>query len=554
MKNWGWLGCLALLWAAFAPAGTASAAGRGDLAVIRPVLSCAALAQAPLAKAVGAAVEFHTATIHTPKGEFCQVSGTIAPTVGFEVDLPVAKWTQRFVFTGCGGLCGAVHARIDNATSCAPALDGAFALAASDLGHQGRMGSPSENAFAADPQKRIDFAYRANHVTTLAAKALIQAYYGQAPRYSYFSGCSDGGREALEEAERFPDDFDGISAGAPAMLFQLQNGFWHSWLVAANTRADGTPILLTGKLAVLHAAVLAHCPAEDGVLGDPRQCRPDPAWVRCAAGATETKSCLTGEEWAVAEKAYRGPVDEAGRPFLPGGAQPGSELQWAGFFVPREAGGMQPSRMMARSMAPVVLSDATAADADPAHYPFTSAQFARLARLHPLNDATNPDLRRFVGRGGRLILWHGWSDTSIAPMSTIAYAEAVRRELGARATGEHVRLYMLPGVGHCGGGDGFAQFDTLSPLMDWVEQSHAPGVLEAQRVADRPLGPPPGMGGPAAPYAAAPQPVLGQRAIAPFDLEANRGADAGWIGAEMLRPDFQKTYEVKEGGLVEKTP
>lgn len=578
----------------------ANAQGRGDLAVITPVQSCAALAKAPLADAAGAPVTIQTALVETPKGQFCQVTGNIAPAIGFEVDLPTTKWTQRFLQAGCGGLCGMIHASIGNASACEPALDGQFVVAASDLGHKGRMGSPDEGAFAADPQKRIDFAYRANHLTALVAKALIQAFYGQAPRYSYFSGCSDGGREALMEAQRYPTDFDGISAGAPAMLFQAQNSFFHAWTVAANTRADGSHILLADKLPVLHAAVIAHCDeldgTKDGLLSDPRVCKVDPAWVRCPANATDTSRCLTPEEWEVAAKLYEGPADGAGHHFLPGGIQPGSELQW-GAFVPREAqGGRRMGDGMVASMAPVVLQDATGADADAAHYPFTVAQFARVGVLHPLNDATNTDLSHYAGRGGKLIMWHGWSDTSIAPMISVAYYKAVQKQMGQADTDRFLRLFMIPGVGHCGGGDGFGQVDTLNALMAWVESGAAPSQIVADKVEDRQMGgpptgadgrsgppaggPPSGPNGPApraggpvqgAPYARPPRTALASRPIYPFpsiaryigqddpNLASSYAPAASpvaeveaidWDGADLIGPDFQKDYRVEDGKLV----
>jgi feruloyl esterase len=470
-----------------------------DLPIVKPSGDCVALATTDLAKAAGAAVTAEASVIDTPKGQFCHVTGTIAPSIGFEVDLPVARWTQRFLQAGCGGLCGNINASIGNAGGCLPALDGQFVVAASDLGHKGAMGSPDEGAFAHDPQKRIDFAYRANHVTALVAKALIRTYYGQAPRYSYFSGCSDGGREALMEAERFPEDFDGISAGAPAMLFQVQNSFYHAWTTAANLRSDGSPILLSARLPVLHAAVVSHCDlldgTKDGLLGDPRACMVDPAWVRCKAGTTDTSDCLTSEEWAAAARLYAGPSDAQGQRFLPGGLQPGSELQWAP-FIPRDAT-TRPRNGMVTSMAPVVYRKPGADDAVPARFPFTTAQFARVNELHSLNDATNTDLDGFVRHGGKLVMWHGWSDSSIAPMISVAYHEAVRRRMGPAATDAFLRLFMLPGVGHCGGGDGFAQIDTLSPLMAWVEHGAAPARLIADKVPDRGMGPggPPGRGG-----------------------------------------------------------
>ncbi|WP_146890994.1 tannase/feruloyl esterase family alpha/beta hydrolase, partial [Acetobacter oeni] len=448
-----------------------------QLSVVKPVTECSGLAAATPATVEGAGVTAQSKALTTAKGTFCHVTGIIAPSIGFEIDLPQDRWTQRFVESGCGGLCGMINASIGNASRCAPALNGEFVVAASDLGHKGKMGSPDEGAFAADPQKRIDFAYRANHLTAQYAQALIHTYYGQTPRYSYFSGCSDGGREALMEAQRYPQDFNGISAGAPAMLFQVQNSFYHAWGPTVNRRADGTAILLAGKLPVLHAAVIDHCDmldgTRDGLLTDPRACHVRPEWVRCPTGAADTTRCLTPEEWSVVARLYEGPTDTAGHHFLPGGVQPGSEMGWDA-FVPAEPNGRMMGVSMIRSMTPVVLQNPVPADSDAARYPFTTEQFSRVTALHPLNDATSTDLRAFAGNGGKLIMWHGWSDTSIAPMISVAYYKGVRNQMGAGPTDAFLRLFMLPGTEHCGGGDGFSQIDTLQALMTWVEAGKAP--------------------------------------------------------------------------------
>ncbi|WP_167056833.1 tannase/feruloyl esterase family alpha/beta hydrolase [Burkholderia sp. Ax-1719] len=576
------LAVLALLRAAPAFADTGAA-----LPVIAPVQSCEALAQAKLDAAVGAPVSIETKRLNTPQGEFCEVSGTIAPAIGFKLDLPTTKWTQRYLQAGCGGLCGMINASIGNAGDCRPALDGEFAVAATDMGHTGSMGAADAGAFVADPQKRIDFAYRANHLTALAAKALMRTFYGVAPRYAYFSGCSDGGREALMEAQRYPDDFDGISAGAPAMLFQIQNSFFHAWTVAANRGSNGQPILLAPKLHVLHDAVIAHCDTldgvKDGLLSDPRACHVQASWVACKPGASDTQHCLTPAEWSVAQKIYTGPTDAEGHRFLPGGLEPGSELMWSS-FVPREANAHVMSESLYSSMVPVVNLVPSQAEAAAATFPFTTAQFTRMQELHGLNDATNPDLRAFAARGGKLIVWHGWADFSIAPMISVAYYRAVQAEMGSAATDRFLRLFMIPGVGHCGGGDGFAQVDTLSPLMTWVEHGAAPASLNAQRVAPvqghpgaGPQGGSDGRGGgqsggigahAALPPVAIPnQPALASRPIYPFPQIAHYSgkgdpakassyvsapsplkepAKIDWFGVFMLRPGFQKQYVVRD--------
>lgn len=580
------------------------AQAKAPLVVVPPVMSCSALAETSLTKAVGVNVTLQATTVQTEKGPFCHVTGTIAPAIHLEVDLPQDHWTQRFLQAGCGGLCGMINASIGNAGGCLPALNGEFVVAATDMGHQGQMGGPGQGDFAADPQKRIDFAYRANHLTALTAKALIKAYYGQAQRFAYFSGCSDGGREALMEAQRFPDDFDGVSAGAPAMYFQVQNSLNHAWTQAANTRADGTKILQQAKLEILHTAVIDHCDMLDGVmdglLSDPRVCKVQPQWVACAAGATDTSHCLTQEEWVAANKIYTGPTDSKGNHFLPGGWQPGSEMQWAGGMpgggdaprpprpdadsgaLPKLPDGMKPGampsfdRMMAVAMAPVVFTTTTPADTDLDAYPFTMEQFHRATALHGLNDATNTNLLPFASHGGKLIMYHGWSDTSIAPLMSVAYYTAVQRDLGAAKTDTFLRLFMIPGMGHCGGGDGFSQVDTLTALMAWVEDSKTPAMLIADKVQGRPGmgGGPDGRGGQrqTAPYARANQAAVASRPLYPFPSVAEpTGSDLTvassftssqglkpsgdilkWTGAELLAPKAAPFYEVVDGKLTAK--
>jgi feruloyl esterase len=484
-----------LMAAAHGEAAHGEAADLAALPVVAPVQSCESLAAADLKNVADTATTLSAVRrIDSNAGPFCKVVGTIKSTINFEVDLPIRGWQQRYLQTGCGGLCGVLSIQVSHAGSCAPALKGGLAVASNDLGHQSSMG---DGSFGADPQKRIDFAYRANHVTALVAKALIAAYYGQAPRYSYFSGCSDGGREALVEAERFPDDFNGIAAGAPAMNFQVQNSFYHAWQYRANTGPDGRHILLANKLPVLHRAALAACDAadglKDGIISDPRACHFDPATAQCAAGVADTHDCLTAAEVAVARKLYEGPTDEAGHHFTIGGPQPGSELSWAGVFVPESANQPVMSQMVAAGSSQyLIFPEVSRADGDIDQFAFTQAHFSRLSALHPLYDATDPDLDAFAKHGGRLLLWHGWSDPHISPLNSIAFYHALGERFGAKARDSFARLFLFPGMYHCGGGDGFSQFDVLTPLMAWVESGSSPEKIIAAQVPDRPLGPPPG--------------------------------------------------------------
>jgi len=482
--------------------GVAHAQG-ASLDVVKPVTACDQLAKEDLSQFVGAPVKIDSAKlVETPKGQFCKIAGKIDPEIGFEVDLPAEHWTQRFLESGCGAFCGDIHTNIGQAGSCMPALNGEFAVAGDNLGHEKDM--KNDAIWGKNPQMRIDFAYRGNHVTALAAKALIEKYYGQRPRYSYFVGCSDGGREALAEAQRFPEDFDGISAGAPVGLFQVNNSFYHAWTDKANRRADGSVILLRGRLKILHDAVIAHCPTlsgvDDALLADPRACKFDPAWVQCKPGSTDTASCLTAEELSVVQKYYDGPVDAQGHHFIIGGNPMGSEAQWN---VPSSSSA-QPTgsgKTVGNGLSYVLLPDVAPEGSDMlAQFQFSEDWFQRIAQLAPLYNAENTNLSPYQLHGGKLIIWHGWSDTSVTPSSSIAYYQGVQKQLGAEKTDTFLRLFLIPGVGHCGNGDGFAQVDVLSPLMAWTEANQAPARLMAGKTAHQMIGPPVGNpGGPGGP-------------------------------------------------------
>lgn len=570
----------------------AQAADRAALPAIKPVISCEALGHFNLAPTVGATVYGQKASVlDTPKGKFCKVTGQIAPAISFEIDLPMEHWTQRFLQGGCGGLCGMTHVGVSNAGACAHALNGEFVMAGDDMGHTGSMMGLAQGEFGKAPQKRIDFAYRANHVTTLASKALTAAFYGQAPKYSYFVGCSDGGREALMEAQRFPDDFDGISAGAPAALFTVQNSFYHAWNVRGNQRADGTNILLQNRVGVLHDAVIRHCDTlsgvKDGILEDPRTCHFDPEWVQCPAGQSDTSHCLTAEETQAALRLYAGATDAAGHPYIIGGPLPGSELQWA---LPATAQGESMSQGIAASaIAYVIPPEVEEKAADLTGFRFDDASFAHMNALAPLYNAENTDLHPFTKHGGRLILWHGLADQSISPLNTIAYYQGVQKEMGAEQTDSFLKFYLLPGVGHCGNGEGFPQVDFLSPLMAWVENGTVPAAIRTERTAQskEPMGPPPAghskpqAGGqihmapmPSQPYARPNAVATASRPVYPYPYIAQY-VGVGSVddarnyrpvrspvavpmafvshATSLIGPDNQKQYGIQAGKLVEQS-
>jgi feruloyl esterase len=407
----------------------------------------------------------------------CQVTGKIASNAQFVVQLPSTVWTGQYVQSGCGGYCGSLNPNED----CQRAFSRGAAIGYSDLGTTGMQ----DLSWALDEGARRDFAYVANHELAVAAKAIIAAYYGQPPAYSYFIGCSDGGREALIEAQRFPDDFDGIVAGAPAYLLSFLNSFKHTWQYRANADADGNPIITVDQSAFLHEAVLAACDELDGVadglIFDPRACAFDPATLLCPDSADST-GCLTQEQVEAAQQLYSAPVDANGVRYYPAATLPyGSELRWAGGGGPMGDGGnfdqMIADVYLGSLSLPLPWQD-TNWSADTLE--LRPRDVFALLPMASVYDASNPDLSAFRNRGGKLILYHGWADDSISPEGTIAYYEAVQQQMGGlEATREFTRLFMFPGVYHCSGGYGPSHFEMFTPITAWVEHGIAPEQIVA---------------------------------------------------------------------------
>ncbi|HEX3141132.1 MAG TPA: tannase/feruloyl esterase family alpha/beta hydrolase [Rhizobacter sp.] len=494
----------ALLWASAAALALACTACGGDddstpavaapaapLAVVTLTASCASLASVNLTDigGVGSTITSATEGTQTINGaavKFCTVQGTLAPAVGFMVRLPMDSWTQRALDMGCGGLCGSISASVTPGQSygCPLVQQGGFVLASTNMGHTG-----AEATWSQDPQRRIDFAYRGVHVTRLAAKKLTQAYYGQAEKYAYFVGCSDGGREGLMAAQRYPTDYNSVIAGAPAFLFNTQNSLDHGWRARSNRDnglSTGNVVLYPAKAAVLHTAVVAACDAldgqTDGLISDPRLCHFDPATIQCAAGAADTSACLTANEVTTLHKVYNGPTDPTtGRRILVGTPQFGSELNWGGVWVPRtdvvttSLGGDN----FVGGARYVIFTDTTPPTID--QLEFTEAFYSKLRTRHTLNDATNPDLSAFKAAGGKLILWHGWADEHITPLGTIAYYEAMQKTMGQANVEAFTRFYLAPGVAHCGNGEGMPNMDLVTAAVAWTENGTAPDAITTYR-------------------------------------------------------------------------
>jgi Tannase and feruloyl esterase len=460
-----------------------------ELPVLPPRVECAALAGVDVSAGVGAGTGIIAATLTTaaPGYPVCDVKGVIAPQIQFEVQLPTQTYRQRYLQTGCGGLCGTLAINVPAANGCVPVTDGTFAMASNNQGHVG--GGSADGNFGTDPQLRVDFAERADHLTALAAKALIAEFYGQQPRFSYFDGCSQGGHEGLTEAQRYPNDFDGVLAGAPASITTELNAFNQPWLARVNFDAAGRTILPAAKLGPLHDAVMARCDGLDGLvdgqLDDPRACDFDPATLACPTNA-DAPTCLTQAQLTVVRKIYSGAVTDRGEHLYPGGQPFGSELAWAGWFIPTNPAAPQKSTIAWR-IGNGWVSYLAFKQNPPLSFTlndiaFDRSTFDRVRQLAGLYDAIDPDLTAFRRAGGKLIMWHGWADQAIPPTGTIAYYQAIQDRMGGlAATQRFARLFMFPGVLHCGGGTAPNTFDLLTSLMNWVENGAAPTKVVATR-------------------------------------------------------------------------
>ena len=528
-----------------ATAATAARGGLADLPAVTPVMRCADVTGLDLSGATDAPVTIQSATVVATDAPYCEVRGTIAPADTVVVRLPVNGWTQRYVQTGCGGLCGNATINYPQAATCAPVADGTVASATTDMGHQGR---PDGSWAADDPQAQIDFSYRGVHATAQVAKALIRAFYHRAPAYSYFDGCSDGGREALMEAQRYPHDFDGIAAGAPAANMAVQNTFHHAWNVVANKDAAGDYILLAARLPLVHAAVLRACDRldglTDGLVDDPRRCHFDPDTLVCADSST----CLSPAEATVVRRLHDGAVDAQGRRLEPAVAHEwGSELEWT-LFVPAAQGQVVASENFALSYLRYL--------ADPNHprpdyrlsdLDFTIESFWRtVLPSSTYMAALDPDLRAFQRGGGKLLLWHGWNDQHIAPRNTLLYYDALRRTMGARTVDRFAKLYLFPGMAHCGGGGGPDTFDVLTPVMAWVESGTQPGrLVAADTTRTRPVYPYPTV----ARYDGTGS-IDDAANFVPHTPHDTIRNDADWVGQRLFSHGYQTWPRVVNGKLV----
>jgi hypothetical protein len=470
---------------------------------VQPVVTCAALGAVDLR---GLDTVVTSAAEVTREGHaFCFVQGYISPQTQFEILLPLTTWRGRYLQQGCGGFCGFLGVSLTDPSRTsgyqapwAPLRDGEVVVAASNAGHYG-AGSLDGLWGKNDRWLRVVFGYLSEHSLARTAKAVIRAFYGRGPAFSYFDGVSNGGRQALVLAQRYPTDFDGILAGAPASNWAPLLGLAEAWMVRVNTDARGRQILTSEKLPALHAAVMRACADARGVITDPRACTFDPATIQCAPG-TDTPDCLTAVQVATVRRLYRGASDRRGRNLFNGGQPYGSELAWNVWLVRPAADPRAPGNTFAAQLAlnyhkylafwTNPPDDFTLADVE-----FTAATHERLQELGGIYNANNPDLRPFRAHGGKLIMYHGWADEAIPPFATIDYYRAVVRTVGGfRASQAFSRLYMIPGLYHCPCGspvvgDPETEVQFMQELADWVERGRAPGAKELA-VTAKPTPPP----------------------------------------------------------------
>jgi feruloyl esterase len=405
--------------------------------------------------------------------EVCRVSGIVAPDIHFELRMPTRAWNGKFMHYGCGGACGIIYR-----PQLEEPLARGYAVVSSDMGHSG---APNNWAFRyANLQGWLDFSYRATHVVTLAAKEVIDQYYGTAPARSYFMGCSTGGVQGVIEAQRYPNDFHAILVGAPAYSSGPLYGDWNR---RANLDPNGNGIMDPAKLPLVRKAVLAACDAldgtVDGLLQDPRRCHWDPGMIQCPAGV-DRADCLTAPEVTVVRKLYLGPSTSQGvsLAYGPGGMSRGSEWEWTPAFVGPKGAHVDLDLTSAYGDGVFPLTAVNAGKPYDYDHDPQRGEILGWARA-----AMNPDLRRFRDAGGKMILWHGWDDNEVAPGASTDYYETTTRTMGGEAaTQGFFRLFMLPSVGHCRRGPGGDAVDFISYLEDWSERGKAPDAVIAHHL------------------------------------------------------------------------
>jgi feruloyl esterase len=399
---------------------------------------------------------------------FCRVALKIAPSsdsdIRSEIWLPVLGWNGKFLQVGNGAWGGSIQY-----VALGDALRRGYAAASTDTGHTG-----TDASFAmGHPEKLIDFGYRSVHETAAQGKATAATFYGVRPRLSYFNGCSGGGRMSFMEAQRFPGDFDGIIAGAPG--YNRTDVAFQTLGMAQATHVSPQSFIPAGKYHALHQAALEKCDALDGLkddlIADPTKCQFDPAALECKRG--DGPGCLTRPQVVAARRIYAPVIDPKTGAQISSGLEPGSELQWG------SVAGNEPHPMYNDLLRFVVMRDRD--------WDFRTLDVSRQLELARKADngvlsATSLELSPFVSRGGKLLIYHGWADQNIPPRESVNYFNGLVKTMGKEKVDGTIRLYMVPGMGHCGGGDGPNEFDMLAVLEHWREDGKAPSEIVASQL------------------------------------------------------------------------
>ena len=436
------------------------------LVVQSPESRCAAVASWRLPDTKIAAAQFVAAVDATAPGPVhvahCKVTGTIGSEIGFAVWLP-ETWNGRFLMSGGGGFVGDVPGP-------GAGLDRGFAVTATDTGHRS---SGTDARWALNNlERQINFGYLATHRTAETAKAIVRQYYGHDAERSYFDGCSDGGREALMEAQRYPEDFDAIIAGAPVYNQIHLNESQVSLQV--EMLKNPARLVPAAKVTLFNNAVVAACDdkdgVKDGIVSDPRTCKFDPAVLQCKKEG-DSAECFTAAQVESARKAYASVTTKSGELVYPGHS-PGFEFGWR---IPSTTAPMNPlfadmPRYLGRQDANF---DLMSFDLD--------TDLALAMKNGSVIEASDPNLAKFKARGGKLLMYHGWADPGPAPENTINYYNAVTKSLGSTKQEDWIRLFLMPGMGHCSGGVGPDQADFLGAMEAWKEKGTAPNQIIATR-------------------------------------------------------------------------
>lgn len=421
---------------------------------------------------------------------FCKVRGMLDPEIAFEVNLP-EKWNGRFYMIGNGGHAGQALDDPMQVPQIKEAIGKGFAIALTNTGHDSQK-EPGASFVMSNPQKATDYAYRAVHLTAVTAKAITSDYYQKPIKYSYWNSCSNGGRQGLIEAQRYPADFDGIIANAP-WLDQTGFTIGAMW----NQKALSEVSVTAEKMALVAGRVMAKCDDIDGLkdslIDDPRKCDFDPAKdVPACKEGTDNADCLTAAQADAIAKVYRGPMSN-GKNIFPG-FMPGSEAimpgmfggqtqsGWMGLIVSTQPGFPAADFGLAQDTMRYLVHTPPMPDYDCSTFDFDK-DINMLDEWSKLADAKNPDLSMFRKRGGKLLMTYGWSDPVLQPMMGVNYYEEAL-EVNGPDTPDFFRLFMIPGMSHCSGGECPNQIDPVTSIIDWVEKGNAPEKIIAEQVKD----------------------------------------------------------------------